>query len=275
MRICQFLVVLALIASTGSAFGQQGAQGVVAAWTFDDGTANDVLGVNNGIIHGGVKFSEGKSGLAADLDGIFGWIEVPDNASLEPLEEAVSITAWIFVRDTGRSAGIWKGWKVEDGPNDLFKITYADTNEVGRMGWGGNNGVDVEGRFSSEEEYKDQWLHVAQVMDGETIQAYVDYEPVDAIMAFDGVDSNEPKNLQGPYDWFKGEPIRIGMALGVAGVLNNKTYLNGLIDELGLWARGLSQEEVRQAGQDLRLFLGVSPAGKLATSWGAVKAARR
>ena len=67
----------------------------------------------------------------------------------------------------------------------------------------------------------------------------------------------------------------MGMAQGVAAVKANKTYLNGMIDEVGLWARGLSQEEVRQAGENLPLFLGVSFEGKLATSWAAVKAATR
>ena len=65
------------------------------------------------------------------------------------------------------------------------------------------------------------------------------------------------------------------MVQGVAGVLNNKTYLNGMIDEVGLWSRGLTQDEIVQAGQNLAGFLAVSSEGKLATSWGAVKAERR
>jgi len=275
VRIREFLAVLLLVASAGSAFAQKGAQGAIAAWTFDDGTANDVFGRNNGVIHGGVTFVEGKVGQAADLDGLFGFIDVPHSESFDALEDAMTLTAWVFVRDTGRSAGIWKGELIEAGANYLFRITYADANEVGRMGWGGSNVADVEGSFASDEEYQDRWMHVALVMDGDTIQAYVDFEPVDAINSFDGIDGSHAKKLKGSYSIFEDEPLRMGMSQGAAGVINNKTYLNGIIDEVGLWSRGLTEKEIQQAAQNLRLFLGVSSAGKLATAWATVKAERR
>jgi len=102
----------------------------------------------------------------------------------------------------------------------------------------------------------------------------VDFEPVEAQNAFHGNDGPEPKKFSAPYAIFGGEPRLLGESRGVDGPLKSKTYIGGMIDEVGLWARGLSQEEVRDAGENLPAFLGVSLRGKLATSWASLKASR-
>ena len=205
------------------------ADGIISIWTFDDGSARNLYGYNHGILRDGVRFREGKNGQAADLDGLFAYVEVPHSNSLKPLEHELTISAWVYVRDTGRSAGIWKGEMIEGGPHYLFRISFAAENHVGRMGWGGNRGAKrLECAFFSDEDYKNRWMHVAEVLNGDTIQAYVDFQPVLA----------EPMRLKAPYALFPEEPIRIGMSQGIAGVLGNKTYLNGMIDEVSLWGRG-------------------------------------
>ncbi len=264
MRFNQFLIVFILVVVVNPTFGAV-ADGIISVWTFDGGTARDLYGRNDGVLHGGVQFAEGKIGKAADLDGLFSYVEVPHSNSLKPLEHEMTICAWVYVRDTGRSAGIWKGERIEGGPRYLFRISFAAENQVGRMGWGGNTGAERgEGAFFSDEDYERRWMHVAEVLNGDTIQAYVDFQPVLA----------EPKRLKAPYALFPKEPIRIGMSQGIAGVLGNKTYLDGMIDEVALWGRGLSDEEIAQLGS-LRRFLAVSPARTLAASWGAVKAYMR
>jgi len=261
-----------LVAAASTLGAGAGAEGIVSYWSFDDGTATDAYGLNDGILHGRVQFVDGKVGQAVDLDANFTYVEVPHTVSMDDLEDAVTVCAWVYVRDHGaRSAAIWKGEMIETGPFYLFRIAPA---QPGWMAWGGNTDVaQKEGAFFSEEDLKDRWMHVAQVLDGKTIRAYVDFEPVVAIDAIGGQPIAEEQRLKAPYAIFPNEPIRMGMSQGIAGLIGNKTYLNGMIDEVGLWARGLSQEQVRQAGENLSLFLGVSSEGKLATSWAAMKSA--
>ena len=58
--------------------------------------------------------------------------------------------------------------------------------------------------------------------------------------------------------------LRIGCAVGHP----RYTFRNGSIDEVALWRRALSQDEIKAAMQDI---LEVSPKDKTATTWGDIK----
>ena len=116
------------------------------------------------------------------------------------------------VRQTRRGAR-WKGERIHQGPHYLFRIAFGAENNLTWIGWGGNKVAgDEEGVFTSEGDYIGRWLHVAEVLDGDTIQAYVDFEPVQAIDAFNGHDGADPKPLRAPYNIFDDQPIRMGMS---------------------------------------------------------------
>ena len=69
----------------------------VAYWRFDETsgvTAYDSIGSNDGTLQADATFvSDGKSGYALSLDGTDGYVEVPDDASLDITEE-LTIELW-------------------------------------------------------------------------------------------------------------------------------------------------------------------------------------
>jgi hypothetical protein len=70
--------------------------GLISVWNFDDESANDALGRNDGILRGGAAFSDGQSGKAVDLNGVDAFVEVPHSDSMNGLENAFSVSAWAF-----------------------------------------------------------------------------------------------------------------------------------------------------------------------------------
>jgi hypothetical protein len=57
--------------------------------------------------------------------------------------------------------------------------------------------------------------------------------------------------------------------------IDNKRPFTGLMDELNVWKRGLTEEEVNAIMNDsVEVFLAVEAHGKLATTWGNLKASK-
>lgn len=100
MQIRPLLLVLSVIALTGTFAGQGNADGpppasLVSYW-LGDGNFRDIVGCNNGVPVGGVSFAPGQRGEAYSFDGSTGRIFIPDSPSLA-LTKSLTITAWIKV----------------------------------------------------------------------------------------------------------------------------------------------------------------------------------
>src|SRR5215831_6160297 len=59
----------------------------LVAWWKGDGTADDVLGRNNGTLMNGASFAEGMVGQGFSLDGIDDFVLVPNSPSLSLTNE--------------------------------------------------------------------------------------------------------------------------------------------------------------------------------------------
>ncbi len=236
--------------------------GMISAWVFDDGTANDVNGVNNGIIHGGAGFAAGVVGDAIDLDGVDDYVEVPNDASMNSMATSFTASAWVFVRGAGDHAGIvWKGEMIGWGENFLFRI--ATTSDV-NLTWGATI-PGTEGWFATDDAYvSGEWTHVAITADGTNVSAYVNGE-----MPVGTGGGDNPREVVGPYNLWESQPIRIGLGVGRGGDLANLDYLDASIDEVSIWSRALSQAEIKD-----KLISGsvdVEAKGKATTTWGSLK----
>ena len=72
-----------------------------------------------------------------------------------------------------------------------------------------------------------------------------------------------------PYDVWEGEPVRIGWAQGHSGNINTLTFFDGIIDEVAIYNRALSADEIKELMSAPPAA--VRAAGKLATTWGGIK----
>ncbi len=238
--------------------------GLVAAWTFDDGTAKDQTGNgHDGVLVGKPMPVPGKFGMGFDFNGKDTGIDIEDHEELQ-LTEPFTVAAWLFPRAMFDHAGIvWKGSMIGWG-TDVYNFRIAEHSTNG-FTWGACTGP-VEGYFATDGmvDKMEKWYHVVLVEDGTKGIAYVNGETGFAVS---GGDANRPN---APYAPLEGHPVRIGYSMGIGGNIGSEGYVDGIIDEVFLFNRPLSEEEVIKL-MEQSVPLAVGPKGKLATSWGQLK----
>ncbi len=240
--------------------------GLVSAWSFDDGTAIDETGRNDGIVHG-ATMAGGKYGNCLSFDGVDNYVEIPDDPSLH-LPEGLTVAAWINVTESINHGGVVaKHIKIGWGANFSFRIAV-------------NTGLDITwGRCNDGERYfatggvlpgTGQWVHVAMT-------CMAPGAPTNQRAYVDGVDitdvTSQTDNLSAepPFLVFEGIPVEIGVGRAQGGTEGNDMFYNGLIDDVVIYNRGLTESEIGQL-MDTDVATAVSPAGKLAGTWGQLKA---
>ncbi len=226
-----FLTAITLVALS-SARAAEPTEGLISHWAFDEGhgtTAYDSAGNNDGTVYG-AHWTTGQINSALIFDGYADYVRVGDKGSLDfGTSEDFTITTWfktltygagmlVNKRATGREGGydlyIDRGM-ITARASDATRVFYARTTEAFNDGY---------------------WHHVAAVYDRtDVINLYVDghYRS-----------SSEPITLT--IDVNNTEPFAIGRRYG--GV--SPAYFYGSIDEVRVYKRILSAEEVQQLYED-------------------------
>ena len=253
-RFAVLFVVAGLVALACYTAGAQIVEdGLVSYWRLDEekgGEIRDEVGPNNGTIRGNPKFVEGVSGKALQFSG----------------DDAVFFENVGFPK--GSSATTWSVWfkREVSAPLSQYIVTYGFWREPGGEGFGVGTGHNRADRlfmtqwgpsfdtFGPNIDTFDEWHYVAAVYDGKLHNTlYLDGEVVaerDLAMK-----PNVPNNNQGV----------------IGSNTNFEESMEGFIDEVGLYNRALTAEEVVQNfNSDIKF--GVNPAGKVSTTWGKMKA---
>jgi parallel beta-helix repeat protein/predicted outer membrane repeat protein len=213
----------------------------ISYWKFDEAggrTAYDSVGRNHGTVHR-ARWTSGQVGGALDFDSIFDLVEVPDFPDLNP--QFFTAEAWIktpetsfygtfgtilvkgrifnenyglFVYDSG-----WVRWQFTSGGvwGDTSKYVFLDSSKVVN---------------------DDQFHHIVATYDGERLQIYIDGS-LDA--SRDETKIPDKNNLS----------LRIGMRnnpLDSPG--RSVCSFEGIIDEVAIYNRALSADEIQQHYQN-------------------------
>ena len=244
--------------------------GVVAAWTFDDGKVTDAIGDAHGELFKGASITnDGKFGKALDVDGNQdSRADIEFDNDLESIIEGPhTVSYWLFVREGRDHSGVWKGEKVGWGANFTFRmVTTSSTN----MTWGTTSGGN-ENWFATDGAIEpNTWLHICQTADGKEAIGYVGNNGKVEIPASGQAN---PQVAPEPYNLFPDRPLELGAGRGIGGNDGNDTFLDGIIDDVIIWDRALSEDEVEELANESRpdKALAVKAEGKLTTSWGKVK----
>ncbi len=244
--------------------------GVIAAWTFDDGKVTDAIGDAHGELFKGAKITnDGKFGKALDVDGNQdSRADIEFDNDLESIIEGPhTVSYWLFVREGRDHSGVWKGEKVGWGANFTFRmVTTSSTN----MTWGTTSGGN-ENWFATDGAIEpNTWLHICQTADGKEAIGYVGNNGKVEIPASGQAN---PQVAPEPYNLFPDRPLELGAGRGIGGNDGNDTFLDGIIDDVIIWDRALSEDEVEELANESRpdKALAVKAEGKLTTSWGKVK----
>ena len=239
--------------------------GLVSYWSFDTAdvkgkTVVDVVGGNDGTILGSPKHVEGKFGKAFEFGGEPDAIDVPSpvNGSLDfDGDQDFSMMAWIKVDkapelDGGQSTIVSKG----DGGNNariLWKILTTNLNVTIANEAGGGPKLVLP---SANSVVDGKWHHVLFVSDrSDTTRIYIDGKMDSEGGPTKGTDITTESPL------FIGASVRIGKT--------TRRYFEGLIDEVGIYNRVLTDNDIERNFKSEGLA--VNPQEKLAIIWGKIK----
>ncbi|MBI1928570.1 LamG domain-containing protein [Candidatus Poribacteria bacterium] len=252
------LAVFALICLPASIIMNASAQvvtdGLVSYWTFDKAdsegnTLKDVWGKNDGIIVGNSKIVQGKFGDALQFDGIDDHVDCGNDPSLTSINE-LTLEAWINRKKGGimMVAGISRHGAV------TYGIGPTNSGYIASNLWNGSAIGWLEGRKPMT---LNEWYHVVTVFDGSEERVYVDGE-LDGTRAFNGLLKYNEENF-----WISGgSGLRVDLLFG------------GIIDEVRVYNRGLSDAEINRNLVSSGVPTAVKPAEKLARLWGKIKVER-
>lgn len=270
LSISILAIATLIIGISGSTFADLN-DGVVAAWTFDDGKVTDAIADAHGeLFKGATITNDGKFGKALDVDGNQdSRADIEFNAKLESIIEGPhTVSYWLYVREGRNHSGVWKGEKVGWGANFTFRmVTTSDTNLTwGTTSGGAENWFATDGAIEPE-----KWFHLCQTADGEEAIGYVTPEGGKTEIPVSG--QQNPKLAPEPYNLFPDRPLELGAGRGIGGNDGEDTFLDGIIDDVIIWDRALTEDEVEELGSGERpeKALAVKAEGKLATTWGKVK----
>jgi len=254
MKTDSFVIILVLlciigfnisIESPGADIREQ--LGLVALWTFDQGTANeksvdDVFGDNDGTVVGKPKIIKGFLGNAMDFDGVVDCVKMINDI----FSPSVSMEA-IIKPVAGLRNPIYDKYN--------YGIQTVDSNQVGV--WIRAETADTNKQWISAYTafpYDGQWHHVVGVAeDKKNVRIYLDGKLKTTNPALD--------------------PISIAYGSTVKPSIAYTQHLNGIwykggIDEVAVYNRALSDTDV--AKLYVKAF-SVEHTGKIAISWSKIK----
>ena len=201
--------------------------GLVAAYRFGEGigtTTTDASGNGNGgvLVNGPSWITAGRHGGAIQLDGVNDHVRVSDSPSLD-LGRTGTVEAWVKL-DTLKSwqSVVAKG-NVNNDPSHNYAIQLDNSNRWICILGNGSSRILLR---SPSVPKTNQYYHLACSWDGSTVRLYVD-----------GLLSVTATQLVTPAG--NAAPLFIGQFGG------DTDRLDGVIDEVRIYGRALSQAEVQ------------------------------
>jgi len=236
-RTSLFLAAVGVLALCGSAWG---VEDMVSHWKFDEGEgsiAYDSAGNNDGTIYG-AQWTTGQVDGALSFDGVDDYVQLPacaEDLGLEYATQSFTIEMWLKTIQT-EERYLFDNYRYTLG-NISFRI------DAGKIEWHiGKYRVGNYILFRSQASVNDGlWHHVACTWDGAG----------EASIFVDGNYSGSSTNPKLVGSLESGYPFLIGTRIESSSL--PERFFRGTIDEVAIYQRALSAEEIWQ------LYQGVFP----------------
>jgi len=246
-----FFIITTMICS-GSAYAID-PETIVGMWLLNEGQGDKVNdssdNSNDGDIFGAI-WSDGKFGKALNFDGVDDYVEIPDDPSLEGMDE-LTIATWVFLHS--HTADNYNGFL--DKTAGATDRSYNLAQRSGQWECGVVNDANAKVQLSGGATKDGEWVHLAGTYDGSEIKLYENAVEV-GVLAQNGKVSESNTSLQ------------FGRWPGNGGIYHAECIL----DEIVILRVALEQDDIESImTQGLEKALAVDSIGKLATKWAFVK----
>ncbi|HEX5090526.1 MAG TPA: LamG-like jellyroll fold domain-containing protein [Nocardioides sp.] len=223
------------IASATTPEAQVTPPGLVGAWAFDEGagtTVDDASGHGNqGTIAGASWTTAGRFGGALSFNGTTNLVRVADSTSLD-LAGAMTLSAWI------KPTVSQSGWRtIMQKQSDAYHLNASSGAGALRPAGGGTFGTSGSTVVGPTAVTVNAWTHVALTYDGTIQRLWINGTQV------------ATRDIRGTIQ-ATDNPLFIG------GNVPYGEYFQGLIDDVRVYNRALSQSEIQGD-----MNMGVLPAG--------------
>lgn len=200
--------------------------GLMGMWKFDEGkgtTLADSSGKeNNGVFHGNVIWAKGISGGALEFKNEGTWVAIPSSDSLNL--KRLTMSAWVYPESVGgiMSFSTGSGWTDERAVMHFYNDGTMNPKFIISDG---KNYINFPAKTLLQLK---KWTHIAVSFDGSTICIYLNGK-LDASLKNETI-LPDTKNVL----------FKIGCVEGLA-----PNFFNGKIDEVSVYNRALTAEEVK------------------------------
>ncbi len=221
-----FVVAIVVIGATSVMNATRRELGLVAHYTFDEGTGSVVHdrsgNGNDGKIVGAVKWVKTPAGTALEFNGIDTYIDCGSSESLN-ITKAGTMEIWFNMKS---AQGGLVNFSTGGGWSDERLVIAFDTWENRkRLIWCFADGETYQSGHL-EMPTEGAWTHLALSYDGSAVQVFKD-----GLLLSTASQDVTPE--------VKGVPLWIGRCLGLG-----KEYFHGLICEVRIYNRALSEQEI-------------------------------
>jgi fibronectin type 3 domain-containing protein len=198
--------------------------GLVLAYSFNAGSGTTVIDAssngNNGTINGATWSTQGRYGGALSFNGTSNMVVIPNSASLN-LSAGMTLQAWIM------PTAVQSGWRtVMQREVDAYFLNASNDNGPLIPSGGGHIGDQVQWVSGSTASPVNAWTHLAMTYDGAQMRLYVNGVLAAGQTATGPIQTNSN-------------------ALRIGGNVPYGEFFQGLIDEVRVYNRALSQAEIQ------------------------------
>ena len=203
------------------------------SWWPGDGNALDIQDNNDGTLNGDATFAAGKVGQAFSLDGSGDFVEVANESNFDFADSKFAVDGWFKTSEAGKrqmivtKAGFTSGFS--------WQVEIATNNKLVTGLFQGINGLNVIVKQSTNTLNDGAWHHFAVNFDNK--------DPESATLYIDGVlDDNLVSDVTGARTVvISNEPVIIG----ARNIATPQLFFNGLIDEVEIFDRFLTAQEIK------------------------------
>jgi hypothetical protein len=205
--------------------------GLVGWWPFNGNAIDESVNTNDGTVNGATLTADrnGNANKAYNFNGINNYIEAPSNTGLQ-LSAAYSIGLWFKsnIFNAGQYGYTLISKIQSSGWYGGYETMIGETNSIGGVNHTGNINGNFQLPYSGLS--SGNWYSVIITFNGTQLKLYVNGNIVNTV--------NQSGTLQTGND-----PLRFGRR-GGGGIYDQ--WFNGVIDDIGIWNRALTECEVKK-----------------------------